>query len=277
MATETDTMSLPTSTAPTDVSESTCLPSSHPAFPSPFEAHAPAPAAADWDTKLVMPGLPLPSTFPHYGAGGSASGTSSSAGSGCFNDGGLLYRAQAEMEMKEGPGKTVEEACQRSLNHFPCPGLAFPMPALDFDFRLAVRLNPEPARVDTGSTKEITTVAAGVWSGSFGHGRVMAGGYDLGQARGFRPMRLVEGAFAVQTSDEIPAVLEMRTRGSLSGPSDILDALLSPRSPKDIDPRRYGFRMFATIKTADKRYAEIVNCGLWVASGAWRGEHLVIE
>lgn len=189
----------------------------------------------------------------------------------------MLYRAQAEMEMKEGPGKTVEEACQRSLNHFPCPGLAFPMPALDFDFRIAVRLNPDPARVDTGSTKEITTVAAGVWSGSFGHGRVMAGGYDLGQARGFRPMRLVEGAFVVQTSDEVPAVLEMRTRGSLSGPSDILDALLNPRNPKDIDPRRYGFRMFATIKTADKRYAEIVNCGLWVASGAWRGEHLVID
>lgn len=71
--------------------------------------------------------------------------------------------------------------------------------------------------------------------------------------------------------------LEMRTRGSLSGPSDILDTLLSPRTPKDIDPRRYGFRMFATFKTSDKRYAEIVNCGLWVASGAWRGEHLVIE
>lgn len=69
----------------------------------------------------------------------------------------------------------------------------------------------------------------------------------------------------------------MRTRGSLSGPSDILDILLSPRNPKDVDPRRYGFRMFATFKTADKRYAEIVNCGLWVASGAWRGEHLVIE
>lgn len=71
--------------------------------------------------------------------------------------------------------RTVEEACQRSLNHFPCPGLAFPMPALDFDFRIAVRLNPDPARVDAGSTKEITTVAAGVWSGSFGHGRVMVG------------------------------------------------------------------------------------------------------
>lgn len=69
--------------------------------------------------------------------------------------------------------RTVEEACQRSLNHFPCPGLAFPMPALDFDFRIAVRLNQEAVHVDSGNTKEITTVAAGVWSGSFGHGRVI--------------------------------------------------------------------------------------------------------
>lgn len=71
--------------------------------------------------------------------------------------------------------------------------------------------------------------------------------------------------------------LEMRTRGSLSGPCDILDTLLSPRQPKDIDPRQYGFRMFATVKTPDKRYAEIVNCGLWVASGVWHGEELIIE
>jgi hypothetical protein len=69
--------------------------------------------------------------------------------------------------------RTVEEACQRSLNHFPCPGLAFPMPALDFDFRIAVRLNQDAVHVDSGNTKEITTVAAGVWSGSFGHGRVI--------------------------------------------------------------------------------------------------------
>lgn len=69
--------------------------------------------------------------------------------------------------------RTVEEACQRSLNHFPCPGLAFPMPALDFDFRIAVRLNQEAVHVDSGNTKEITTVKAGVWSGSFGHGRVI--------------------------------------------------------------------------------------------------------
>lgn len=69
----------------------------------------------------------------------------------------------------------------------------------------------------------------------------------------------------------------MRTRGSLSGPCDVLDSLLSLRQAKDVDPRRYGFRMFSTIKTSDKRYAEVVNCGLWVASGVWKGEELIIE
>jgi hypothetical protein len=82
----------------------------------------------------------------------------------------------------------------------------------------------------------------------------------------------------MQTTDDTPAILEMRTRGSLSGPCDVLDALLSPiHTPKTIDPRRYGFRMFSTIKTTDKRYAEIVNCGLWVAGGVWRGDELIID
>lgn len=47
------------------------------------------------------------------------------------------------------------------------------MPALEFDFRVAVTLNPEPSRVENRVKKEITTVSAGRWSGSFGNGRVM--------------------------------------------------------------------------------------------------------
>ncbi|KAG6008441.1 hypothetical protein E4U21_004463 [Claviceps maximensis] len=172
---------------------------------------------------------------------------------------------------------SVEESCRRALPHFPRPAVSFPIPALEFDFRVAVVLNPEPSRVENKIKKEITTVAAGQWSGSFGNGRVLAGGYDLGQARGFRPIRVVEGAFVMQTTDQPPAILEMRTRGSLSGPCDILDSLLGPDQSKHIDPRQYGFRMFTTVKTSDERYAEIVNCGLWVASGMWSGEELIID
>ncbi|ODA83635.1 hypothetical protein RJ55_02150 [Drechmeria coniospora] len=171
----------------------------------------------------------------------------------------------------------VEEACKRALLHFPTPSISFPVPTLEFDFRIAVALNPEPVRVENRVKKEISTISTGSWSGSFGNGRVIAGGYDLGQARGFRPIRIVEGAFVLQTTDEPPAILEMRTRGSLSGPCDLLDSLLGLRQPQDVDPRRYAFRMFATVKTPDKRYGDIVNCGLWVASGVWRAEQLIIE
>lgn len=176
------------------------------------------------------------------------------------------------------------------------------MPALEFDFRIAVSLNPELSRSENRVHKEIITVTSGKWSGTFGNGRVLvrfflnhfdaspaipvsswltmfyqAGGYDLGQARGFRPIRIVEGAFVLQTEEAAPAVFEMRTRGSLSGPCNVLDVLLSPRKAKDIDPRQYSFRMFCTVKAADKRYAELVNCGLWVASGVWKGDELIIE
>ena len=47
------------------------------------------------------------------------------------------------------------------------------MPALEFDFRVAVLLNPEPSRVENKVKKEITTIASGQWSGSFGNGRIL--------------------------------------------------------------------------------------------------------
>lgn len=71
--------------------------------------------------------------------------------------------------------------------------------------------------------------------------------------------------------------LELRTRGSLSGSCDVLNTLLSCCQPKDIDPRKYVFRMFATIKSADKRYAEYVNCALWIGTGVWKGDELLVE
>ena len=130
--------------------------------------------------------------------------------------------------------RSGEEACKRSLDHFPNPTLNFPMPTLEFDLRIAVKLKPEPSNVEGKCPKEITTISSGRWSGSFGTGHVVvrrsfgfykldlsqsercadmhdqAGGYDLGQARGFRPIRIVEGAFVMQTRDDPPAAYVYR-------------------------------------------------------------------
>lgn len=117
MATETDTLSfsLPTSTAPTDVSESTCMPNSAPFLPpSPYHPQgAPAHANAEWDTTIhplsspqkVCAAPTSPSPAFNCGPGTSVGTSGSGSGSGCFNDGGLLYRVQAERECREGPGK----------------------------------------------------------------------------------------------------------------------------------------------------------------------------
>lgn len=69
--------------------------------------------------------------------------------------------------------RSLEESCKRSLDHFPNPAFAFPTPTLEFDFRLAVTLRPEPAHVPGRAHKEITAISSGTWSGSFGHGQVM--------------------------------------------------------------------------------------------------------
>lgn len=70
---------------------------------------------------------------------------------------------------------------------------------------------------------------------------------------------------------------EVRTRGALSGASHVLDTLLSPLGGRNVDPRAYSFRMFCTLTTQDHRYIEHLNAGLWVASGIWKEDDMIIE
>ena len=159
----------------------------------------------EWDTSTVPPEGFMPSG--HKVENGSNAASTAAAAAATTNCLGHLFGKTQLDDSKSGPGKSVEESCKRALEHFPQPSIEFPMPTLDFDFRLAVKLKPEPSRLEGAKAhKEITTISGGKWSGSFGNGNVLAGGYDLGQARGFRPIRIVEGAFVMQTTDEPPAV-----------------------------------------------------------------------
>jgi hypothetical protein len=69
----------------------------------------------------------------------------------------------------------------------------------------------------------------------------------------------------------------MRTRGCVSGPSEILSELADPSISKDIDPRRYQFRTFITLRTTDERYVEEVNFSIWLGTGMWKGDELIFE
>lgn len=192
MATDTETLSLPTTTAPTEVAGSSCLPQDeHPCRGLKREW-----SADEWDTSITP-------NF-HFAQLGGPSNTATSpqhqtqSPQQQQNQGGDAtvtgkYVAQlnlnpddCERPLKRRPSSdywltsnllssysSVEESCKRSLEHFPCPSISFAMPTLEFDFRIAVALNPEPSRIENRVQKEITTIKGGRWSGSFGNGRVM--------------------------------------------------------------------------------------------------------
>jgi hypothetical protein len=189
MATDTETLSLPTTTAPTEVAASTCLPQDEHQFRGTKREWC----TDEWDTSITATfGFPAklggPSNSatspqhqtqqPQQDQGGDATVTGKYVAQ--------LNPDECDRPLKRRPSsdywltsnllssyRSVEEACKRSLEHFPCPSVSFAMPTLEFDFRIAVALNPEPSRIENRVQKEITTIKGGRWSGSFGNGRVM--------------------------------------------------------------------------------------------------------
>lgn len=68
--------------------------------------------------------------------------------------------------------------------------------------------------------------------------------------------------------------LELRTRGYITYLPGSLDNIL--RGDVD-DTKGYAFRMVMSLRTEDLRYAETVNLGLWIGSGVWKGDELIVE
>jgi Protein of unknown function (DUF3237) len=71
--------------------------------------------------------------------------------------------------------------------------------------------------------------------------------------------------------------IEMRIRGYISGDAELLASLLDQTAGSEVDPRKYHFRMFMTLRTSDDRYAEDMNFTMWIGSGMWKANELVFE
>lgn len=82
--------------------------------------------------------------------------------------------------------------------------------------------------------------------------------------------------YLVQTLDEPPAMIAVRVEGSRTGPVELLKQL-RPGCQEGVDPRRYQFRLSLRMETADERYAERVNYGLWIGSGVKNVWEFVFE
>ncbi|KAI5924478.1 hypothetical protein F4810DRAFT_125759 [Camillea tinctor] len=151
---------------------------------------------------------------------------------------------------------------------FPDPHLSILPPNLMSDFRMKVTLDSES---EPGSKRTTTTFAEGSWSGNLGRGSV-AGGSQETQDIVCGKMRAtqIEATHRLQTRDDPPAYIECKTRGFRTGPPEDDDAAAK-------DPRLGQYRVFISMRTADERYAEKVNFGMWVGCCLRRGRDVVYD
>jgi hypothetical protein len=181
-----------------------------------------------------------------------------------------------------------------STSSYPHPNLSLPHPSLNLDFRMAVSLNP---RISVGPTpfghRNWISFTGGSWSGSWGSGIVLVcslpaffmiaflihfqpGGQDSqliipdGSAR-------LETNYLLQTHDNPPAHISIKTHGWRTGPPEILAQLADPKLADLVDPNSYKFRLFIEMETGDERYRDRVNCGMWVGSGMRKGAEVIYE
>ncbi|KAI1417358.1 hypothetical protein F5Y13DRAFT_152591 [Hypoxylon sp. FL1857] len=178
------------------------------------------------------------------------------------------------------PSEPTKEACE-AMARFPYPHMSISMPQLEFDFRMRVILNPQSASVAVSDGfKKWSTFSDGSWAGRFGHGIVVSGGQESQDlVHGKTAATQVESTHKLQTEDEVPAYIECKTRGNMTGPPELMKALQDPDpdSSQEVDPRLCPFRVFITMKTQDERYAGKLNTGMWVGSCLWKGLEVVYD
>ncbi|RDW79915.1 hypothetical protein BP6252_04553 [Coleophoma cylindrospora] len=164
-----------------------------------------------------------------------------------------------------------------SATALPHPTLSLPAPGLTLDFRMSVTLNP---RVSLGSVpfghRNWISFTGGSWSGSWGSGIVMPGGQDSqiiipdGSA-------YLDTNYLLQTHDDPPAHIVIKTHGWRTGPPDVLAQLADPKLADSVDPKAYKFRIFISMETGDERYKDRLNCGMWVGSGMRKGAEVIYD
>ncbi|KAF7908270.1 uncharacterized protein EAF01_004025 [Botrytis porri] len=164
-----------------------------------------------------------------------------------------------------------------NTSSYPHPDLSLPHPDLNLDFRMSVSLNP---RISVGQTpfghRNWISFTGGVWSGLWGSGIVLPGGQDSqliipdGSAR-------LETNYLLQTHDDPPAHIAIKTHGWRTGPPEVLAQLADPALADQVDPSTYKFRLFIEMETGDERYCSKVNCGMWVGCGMRKGAEVIYD
>lgn len=84
-------------------------------------------------------------------------------------------------------------------------------------------------------------------------------------------------SYLLQTNDEPPAFIALKSKGFRAGPPEVLQALANPATAPNVDPNTYKSRLVITMETGDERYKSEVNYGMWIGSGMKIGMEILYE
>ncbi|KAL1960519.1 hypothetical protein VTO42DRAFT_7818 [Malbranchea cinnamomea] len=154
--------------------------------------------------------------------------------------------------------------------------LQIPAPGLELDFRMSLKLNPT---VSVGQSlwgqRDWVTYIGGQWAGRWGKGMVLPGGQDS-QVVVKELATSVKARYLLQTADDPPAYIAVKSNGWLTGARDVLEKVADPNQADSINPSTYKYRLTLTMETGDDRYA-FVNTVMWVGSGCRRASELIFD
>ncbi|KAK2765040.1 hypothetical protein FQN54_008739 [Arachnomyces sp. PD_36] len=154
--------------------------------------------------------------------------------------------------------------------------LQLPTPSLELDFRMCVKLNP---KVNVGAgiwgNREWVTFVGGQWAGRWGKGIVLPGGQDS-QVVVKDLATNIKANYLLQTADDPPAFIAVKTTGWLTGAKEVLEKLSDPQHADSVNPSTYKYRVNISLDTGDERYA-FVNTVMWVGSGCRRDTEVIFD
>ena len=82
--------------------------------------------------------------------------------------------------------------------------------------------------------------------------------------------------YLLQTNDDQPAFIAVKTFGWRTGAKDVLEKLQDPLVADTVSPNTYKFRLNIELETGDERYAFVNTC-MWIGSGCRRGAEVIYD
>ncbi|CAG8056551.1 unnamed protein product [Penicillium salamii] len=154
--------------------------------------------------------------------------------------------------------------------------LQIPAPTLELDFRMSIKMNPKVS-VGPGiwGQREWVSFLGGQWAGRWGKGIVLPGGQDTQLVTKDSTTNL-RANYILQTVDEPPAFIIVRTEGWLTGAKDVLEKVIDSNMADGVNPGSYKYRVNLSMETGDERYT-FLNTLMWIGSGCRRGHEVIFD